>query len=91
MNSNPKIFSTARIARLKLRFGSAVIFASLAAAGQAESLYPQPLPLPQTEDIVRPCTKLEKSAKLSPTECGTLSLANVFQRLDSLNSDNEDD
>lgn len=54
MTSIPKIISTARIARLKLLFGSAVLFASMAAAGQAESLYPQPIPLAQTADVLRP-------------------------------------
>ena len=49
-----KIISTARIARLKLFFGSALLFASMAAAGQAESLYPQPAPQGQTADVLRP-------------------------------------
>ena len=54
MTTLSKTLTTARMARLKLIFGSAVIFASMAAAGQAESLYPQPVPLAQTADVVRP-------------------------------------
>jgi hypothetical protein len=119
MTSNPRIYSTAQIARLKLLFGSAVIFASLAAAGQAESLYPQPVPLSQTADVVRPdspafvkaksrypqtipqaqsadvvrpsarpyqnnCTQLERSAKMLPAECGTLTLNDVVKRLTAI-------
>lgn len=110
------IMSTVRIARLKLLFGSAIIFASMAAAGQAESLYPQSIPQAQTADVQRPdarpivkvksrypqtieqaqsadvlrpgtgtyqnnCTQLEVSAKMSPAECGTLTLNDVVKRL----------
>ncbi|MXQ08981.1 hypothetical protein GQ651_14125 [Alphaproteobacteria bacterium GH1-50] len=113
------IISTARVARLKLLLGSALIFASMAAAGQAESLYPQPVPLGQTADVVRPepraftkvksrypqpiqqeqsadvvrpsaradmnnCTQLELSAKMSPDECGTLTLNDVVKRLTAM-------
>lgn len=97
MTSIPKIISTARIARLKLLFGSAVIFASVAAAGQAESLYPQPIQQAQTADVVRPtarpnqnnCTILEREAQMSPVECGRLTLNDVVKRLTAIrNADN---
>jgi hypothetical protein len=54
MTTLPKIDSTGRIAQLKLFFGSAVIFASMAVAGQADSLHPEPVPLGQTADVARP-------------------------------------
>jgi hypothetical protein len=92
MTTFPKIVSTARIARLKLFFGSAVIFASMTAAGQAESLYPQPVPLAQTADAVRPtarpyqnkCTILEREALMTPAECGTLTLNDVVKRVTAI-------
>ena len=89
-----KTLTDARIARLKLLFGSAVIFASMTAAGQAESLYPQLVPQAQTADVDRPstralannCTQLELSAKMSPDECGTLTLNEVVVRLNVMRS-----
>jgi hypothetical protein len=54
MTTLPKIDSTGPIAQLKLFFGSAVIFASMAVAGQADSLHPKPVPLGQTADVARP-------------------------------------
>lgn len=78
---------------MKLLFGSAVIFASMTAAGQAESLYPQPIKQPQTQtaDVLRskdrPCTQLELSAEMSPDKCGTLTLNDVVKRINALRDD----
>ncbi len=93
MTTPLKTVSNARIARLKLLFGSAVIFASLAAAGQAASPYPQltaPAPA-QSSSIVRPCTQLEIAAELLPSDCGTLTLSDVVGRMHDLQSNNRDD
>lgn len=119
MTTLSKTLSTAGMARFKLLFGSAVIFVAVAAAGQAESLYPQTVPLAQTADVVRPdarpfvkakslypqpvlqaqsadvarpsarpyqnnCTQLERSAKMSPAECGSLTLNDVVKRLTAI-------
>lgn len=89
------IISTVRIARLSLLFGSAIIFASLAAAGQAESLYPQTIEQARSADILRPgtrtyqynCTQLELLAQISPAECGTLTLSDVVGRLVEIGDD----
>ena len=80
MTSIPKIISTARIARLKLLFGSAVIFASMAAAGQAESLYPQPIPLAQTADVLRPDARpFVKAKSLYPQTIQQAQTADVVR------------
>jgi hypothetical protein len=80
MTTLPKIVSTARIARLKLFFGSAVIFASMAAAGQADSLYPQQVPLAQTADVIRPDARPPvKARSLYPQTIAQVQSADVVR------------
>ncbi|SNT42357.1 hypothetical protein [Tropicimonas sediminicola] len=74
----------------KALVGGLALLVATATVGQAESVYPKIVKPQQTPNIVRPCTGLEKSAKLSPTECGTLTLSEVVTRYNALNSDNGD-
>lgn len=84
MTTLSNTFTNAPIARLRLLFGSIVIFASMTATGQAESLYPQLMEPVRSADVIRPCTQLELSADMLPSECGTLTLAEVVNRMYAL-------
>lgn len=80
MKTFPRIVSTARIARLKLFFGSAVIFASMAAAGQAESPYAQQVPLAQKADVIRPDARpVVKARSLYPQTIPQTQSANIVR------------
>jgi hypothetical protein len=80
MKTFPIIVSTARIARLKLFFGSAVIFASIAAAGQAESLHAQQVPLAQKAEVIRPDARpVVKARSLYPQTIPQTQSANIVR------------
>jgi hypothetical protein len=98
MSNDPYTIPTAWKTRLKLFFGSAVIFASMASAGQAQDIYPQIVPQAQTADVVRPtvgpymsrCTQLEVAAGIGSHECGTFTLSEVVTRMHILQGDDHD-
>lgn len=75
-----KLFGN-RMRWLKRLFGASALFMAAAVAGQAQSVYPEVIKPMQSPDVLRPCTHLEKSAKLAESECGTLTLADVHKRL----------
>ncbi|MFD1344847.1 hypothetical protein [Litorisediminicola beolgyonensis] len=79
--------------RLRLLLGSVILLASSAAVGQADSIYPQSIRTTPTQsaDIIRPCTGLEKIAKLQAAECGTLTLSAVVIRMNALEKDDQDE
>jgi hypothetical protein len=95
MKAVSNIFPTAGIAPFKLLFGSAVIFASMAVAGQAQSVYPETVPQAQTADVVRPtaspfmngCTQLETAAGMVDSQCGTLTLSEVVVLMNAFQYD----
>ena len=91
MTIDPYTIPTAWKARIKLFVGSALIFASMAAAGQAQGTYPHAIPPEQTADVVRPCTPLEISADIIAEDCGTLTLSEVVKRMHTLQGDDHDE
>ena len=90
MQSYSEIISSNRARHVKLFVGTALIFASMATAGQSESLYPQTVKPVQTDNVVRPCTRLEIDAHLLPSECGTLTLSAVVSKLNALQRQDND-
>ncbi|MDU8946774.1 hypothetical protein, partial [Ovoidimarina sediminis] len=85
MNTLSKIISSTRIARLKLLLGSALLFASMTAAGQAQSLYPQEIQPGQTGNVVhsdvRPAVEVRS---LYPQKVQAAKSASVARRCTQL-------
>lgn len=68
---------------------AAAMFAVLAGASQAQSLYPELVKPLQTADVIRNCTQLEIQAGMARPECGTMTLADVRKRLAGLTGQQE--
>jgi hypothetical protein len=76
------------------RYGKLVatsaIMLSASAAMSLAGQYPATTIATQSASIDRPCTQLELSAQMTPSECGTLTLADVVARVTALQDDDGD-
>jgi hypothetical protein len=77
------------------RYGKLVaisaIMLSASAAMSFAGQYPVLTIVTQSASIDRPCTQLELSAQMAPSECGTLTLADVVARVNALQDDDRDE
>ena len=67
------------------------IMLSASAAMSFAGQYPTTTIATQSASIDRPCTQLELSAQMMPSECGTLTLGDVVARLNALQRDDHDE
>ncbi|MEO0712422.1 MAG: hypothetical protein AAFU81_05250 [Pseudomonadota bacterium] len=76
------------------RYGKLVaisaIMLSASAAMSFAGQYPVSTIVTQSASIDRPCNQLELSAQMAPSECGTLTLADVVARVNALEDDDRD-
>lgn len=67
------------------------ILLSASAAMSFAGQYPVSTTVTQSASVNRPCTQLEQSADMTPSECGTLTLATVVARVNALHGDDHDE
>ena len=67
------------------------ILLSASAAMSFAGQYPISTTVTQSASVNRPCTQLELSANVTPSECGTLTLATVVARVNALHGDDHDE